>query len=159
MSLPLKIVVGSEPKGFRRLTLFFLLVVTFFAPGVVCSEELHLWQKNPANWEIVADGARGIIIFSRETGFYQFRGQGLRESTEYVLVRGTETPPFGNILARGMSTAAGQLELAGRWNNWQGKIWLVPGGDIAITSAEKNMVKLKAWRPQNYLFETRVLTE
>ncbi len=115
---------------------------------------LALYAKDPKTWKIRPSGAQGTLIFNKKTGRFSFTAGKLKPLCGYVLVRNADTPPTGDLLARGTTNKAGELRLSGRWNNWTKKIWLVAGSDLTVKG---NRVKQIAWNPDQYLFEEKVL--
>jgi len=115
---------------------------------------LALYAKDPATWKIRPDGARGTLLYNEKTGHFSFTARKLKPLTGYLLVRNADTPPTGDLLAGGTTNSDGELRLSGRWNEWTKKIWLVSRDDLVIHG---NRVTLIAWRPEQYLFEEKVL--
>lgn len=115
---------------------------------------LALYAKDPDTWKIRPGGARGTLIYNEKSGRFTFTAGKLKPLSGYVLVRNADTPPTGDLLARGTTNNAGELRLSGRWNDWTKKIWLVTGSDLTVKG---NRVTLIAWNPEQYLFEEKVL--
>jgi len=115
---------------------------------------LTLYAKDPDTWKIRPGGAHGTLVYHEQTGRFCFTARGLKPLSGYALVRNTDTPPTGDLLARGTTGKAGELRLSGRWHDWTRKIWLVSGNDLTIRG---NRATLKAWNPEQYLFEEKVL--
>lgn len=121
---------------------------------------LTLHAKNPETWQIVPGGASGTLTYVEAAGTFAFTGRQLSPDTEYVLVRHADAPPAGEIVARGRSDRSGHLRLNGRWHDWAGKFWLVPGSDVAVAAgahAGPQPGRLIAWHPERYLFEYKIL--
>jgi hypothetical protein len=115
---------------------------------------LALYAKDPVTWKILPHGARGTLIYNEKSGRFSFTASMLKPLSGYVLVRNADTPPTGDLLARGTTNKAGELRLNGRWHNWTKKIWLIKRDDLTISG---NRVELIAWTPDQYLFEEKVL--
>jgi hypothetical protein len=115
---------------------------------------LTLYAKDSATWKIRPGGAHGTLIYHEQNGQFSFSARKLKPHSAYVLVRNADTPPTGDLLARGMTNKAGELRLSGKWSDWTNKIWLVNGNDLTISG---NRVALRAWNPEQYLFEEKVL--
>jgi hypothetical protein len=113
-----------------------------------------LYAKDPATWKIRPSGAQGTLIYNVKSGRFIFTARKLKPHSGYVLVRNADTPPTGDLLARGTTNKAGELRLGGRWKDWTKKIWLVSRDDLTLSG---NRVTLIAWNPERYLFEENVL--
>lgn len=161
MSMPMRCV------ALRALSLFCLILgVTAFGTELhaatdprarkkVCTQlKLALYAKNPANWKIIAGGAKGVLSYDELSGRFNFTAVKLKPQADYVLVRYAETPPTADLLARGTAGKSGELRLAGTWKDWTNKIWLVSAADVTIT---EKRVQLTDWHPNQYLFEEKVL--
>ncbi|WP_224963181.1 hypothetical protein [Geomonas subterranea] len=118
-------------------------------------KKLLLFAKNPSTWSIVEGGARGKLVYHEVKGAYQLEASGLAPRAPYALVRYVESPPRGEVLARGVSDSAGRLSLQGSWRNWTSKFWVVSGEDVG--GSPGSAASLKAWRPERYLFEEKPL--
>lgn len=115
---------------------------------------LH-FAKNPSNWSIVKGGGSGKLVYRASNGAFTLTASRLHPRASFALIRFADTPPKGEILARGTSDARGNLELKGVWSNWSKKFWLVAGEDV--TGAPGGAGTLKGWRPERYLFEEKQL--
>ena len=115
---------------------------------------LSLFAKNPATWRIIEGGPRGTLSFDREGGAFTFVAGRLRPNTGYLLVRHTDGASSGDLLATGTSGRTGDLRLSGTWREWSGKIWLVPAADVSVSGRRGTLL---AWRPEQILFEEKVL--
>jgi hypothetical protein len=114
---------------------------------------LKLYAKDPKTWRIRPGGAHGTLIYNEKTGQFTFAASKLKPLSGYLLVRNADTPPTGDLLARGTTNEAGELRLSGRWNDWTKRFWLVSREDLTIRG---NRVTLIAWNPERYLFEEKV---
>ncbi|GFO61336.1 hypothetical protein GMST_36610 [Geomonas silvestris] len=118
-------------------------------------KKLLLFAKDPANWQIVRGGASGKLIYRESRGRFTLSAKGLKPRAAYALVRIEETPPGGQVLARGISDGQGRIELGGIWRDWTRKFWLVAGEDVS--GAVGGPAALRAWHPSRYLFEEKPL--
>lgn len=118
-------------------------------------KKLQLYAKNPVNWAIVKNGGSGKLIYHETTGAFTLNAAGLSPRSSYALIRYADAPPKAEILVRGTSDERGRLELNGVWRNWTRKFWLVAGEDVAGNVGELGV--LRAWRPDRYLFEEKLL--
>ncbi len=117
--------------------------------------KLLLFAKNPSTWSIIKNGAHGKLVYREATGNFTLTATGLQPQSSYALVRYADSPPNGDIVARGYSNENGSLELSGIWKNWTKKFWVVAGDDVSGSVGEYG--KLKSWRPDRYLFEEKPL--
>lgn len=115
---------------------------------------LSLFAKDPATWQIIAEGARGTLSFDRESGAFTFIASRLHPDTGYLLVRPMDGAVSGDLLAMGTSGRTGELRLSGTWRDWSGKIWLIPSADVSLIGRRG---ALSAWHPEQILFEEKVL--
>lgn len=121
---------------------------------------LLLRAKHPGSWKVVEGGARAEILFDRGSGAFRIRGDGLAPDTAYVLARVNAVGRSGEFLGAARSDRQGNLAFCGRWWNWHGTFWLVTAadiGDMPQRPAVGDRMKLKAWNPSAYLFESEVL--
>jgi hypothetical protein len=124
-------------------------------PATSGKKKLLLFAKHPATWAIVKGGGSGKLIYREATGAFTLNAAGLHPGSSYALIRYADAPPRAEILARGTSDEHGCLELAGVWRNWTRKFWLVSGEDVVGRSGAAG--SLRAWRPDRYLFEEKLL--
>jgi hypothetical protein len=117
--------------------------------------KLLLFAKNPSTWAIVSNGAQGKLVYREASGTFTLTATGLQPRSPYALVRYADSPPNGDIVARGRSDEHGALELSGIWKNWTKKFWVVAGDDVTGSVGEHGT--LKVWRPDRYLFEEKPL--
>lgn len=157
--------VFGEIKAIAGISyIFFYLMPLSYAndlPDFLCQNEVHstyrclnLYAKNPTNWQITKDGAKGKIRFDLKTASFTLLAVGLIPHKEYSLVRYPGKPPNGDFIACANSDLNGNFKIIGRWNNWTAKIWLVPSEDIVVNG---NNAKLISWHPEKYLFEAQEL--
>lgn len=125
------------------------------APQGSGKKKLLLFAKNPATWAIVTGGATGRLVYREKNGAFTLTAAGLRPRSAYALVRYADAAPHVDILARGESDHRGNLELHGVWHTWLKKFWVVPGEDALGKAGGAG--SLRAWRPENYLFEEKQL--
>jgi hypothetical protein len=118
-------------------------------------KKLLLFAKDPATWQIVKGGGSGTLVYREATGSFTLSAAGLQPRAGYTLVRVEDASAAGQVVARGISDAKGQLELGGVWHAWSKKFWLVASEDL--TGAVGSAASLRAWRPARYLFEEKLL--
>ncbi len=117
---------------------------------------IELWEKDPATWDIVQDGAWGRMKYKLEGPEfnYHFNGHGLEIQTNYSLIYYPEpqtTWPWPvTVITSGMSNEDGDIHLKGSYeldmDLNDAKIWLVLTDDIVDG-------ELSGWNPTEYLFE------
>lgn len=114
---------------------------------------LYLYEKNPADWTIVDDGAWGKLNY--DTDSFVFNGHGLTADTEYTLVRyyGTTWPTI-ECLASGTSNNGGNINLEGAIGSYGDKVWLVLTAD---TNCDSYANAMTAWNPTEYIFEDALI--
>lgn len=131
--------------------------------------ELYLYEKEPVDWTIVEDGARGKLRYNLagDEFEYGFNGHGLESYIDYSLIyypepRPPHIWPWGVIIIdSGVSNNGGNINLAGSidlgmdlpdpYNPDVGaKIWLVLTDDIIGD-------ELTGWKPTEYLFENNLI--
>jgi hypothetical protein len=117
--------------------------------------KLLLFAKNPVTWKIINGGGTGKVLYQESTGSFTLIAANISPRTHYALVRYADAAPKVEVLARGESDGQGRLQLAGVWQNWTRKFWLVPGEDVSGKVGEGGA--LIAWRPDRYLFEEKPL--
>lgn len=115
---------------------------------------LTLYAKDPLTWKIRPGGAQGTLTYNEQTGLFNFTARKLKPIFRYVLVRNGGITPTGDLLAQGTTNKAGELRLSGSWHDWTGKIWLVSGNDLTSSGTRVTLID---WRPEQYLFEEKVL--
>ena len=129
--------------------------------------ELYLYEKDPTDWTIVEDGARGKLRYNLAGAEFEygFNGHGLESNTDYSLIYYPEprtTWPWGvTVIDRGMTNNGGNINLAGSVDlgmdlgdptDEGAKIWLVLTDDINVATSE-----LQWWNPTEYLFENNLI--
>lgn len=132
---------------------------------------LYLYEKDPANWSIVPDGAWGKLKFNLAgpTFDYVFNGHKLMAGTDYSLIYYADPWPGnhpGALIASGAADAGGNIHLASSVDldtnlpnaadaNYPtgAKIWLVLSSDYDATTHG-----MTAWNPTKYLFEHNLIT-
>jgi len=132
--------------------------------------ELYLYEKDPSNWQIVEDGARGRLKYNLEGPEFEFgfNGHGLESCTDYSLIHydewATGWPRLIKVIASGTTNNGGNINLGGSidlnadlagpadvYNPDGGaKIWLVLTDDIVGGN-------LSGWNPTEYLFENNLI--
>ena len=135
---------------------------------------LYLYEKDPATWDIVPDGAWGKMKYnlSGSTFDFVFNGHGLEQGYEYTLIYYPDPWPGDGLISLGAGTVneEGNIHIMGKVDSGDmpaasdlnhpdnggtgtppltgAKIWLVLTGDIDGT--DKKMI---GWTPSEYLFE------
>lgn len=149
-----------------NVLLAMLLILTLASPCLAAEpgsktasgsgkKKLLLFAKNPETWSIIKSGGKGKLVYRESTGDFSLTASGLEPRSAYALIRYADTPPKGEVLARGVSDGQGSLALTGNWRNWTKKFWLVAGEDVSGSPGEAGT--MTAWRPQRYLFEEKPL--
>ena len=133
--------------------------------------ELYLYEKDPTDWTIVEDGARGKLRYNLAGPEFEygFNGHGLEAYTDYSLIYypepQTDWPWWVKVIDSGTTNNGGNINLAGSVNlgrdlddpPYEGapdggaKIWLVLTDDINKYS------ELQGWNPTEYLFENNLI--
>jgi predicted ribosomally synthesized peptide with SipW-like signal peptide len=124
---------------------------------------LHMENKNPTTWEVIADGTYGDLTYDTTTGAFTFSGK-VKASTAYELIYYADPWPGNNpgaLLGSGTSDSSNAITITGTLpsipqvgdKNYPvgGKIWLVLDTDYDGT-------KMVAWNPTEYLFEMHLIT-
>ena len=128
---------------------------------------LYLYEKDPATWDIVEDGAWGKMKYNLEGPEFDFvfNGHGLEPNTEYTLIYYADPWPGtgGCDIASGTSNEDGNIHLADSADigtipvdadvNDEAKIWLVLSDDY---NADTD--RMSGWDPTEYLFENNLIT-
>lgn len=127
---------------------------------------LYLYEKDPATWEIVDDGAWGKMKYNLAGPEFNFvfNGHGLEPNTEYTLIyyKDPWETQIVTCLAAGTSNGGGNINLANSIelnkdlvdsgvpdDGTDGaKIWLVLSSDVNC-----EVGYMAAWNPTEYLFE------
>ena len=125
------------------------------APVSSGTKQLLLYAKNPATWTIVKTGGNGKMVYHESTGAFTLTASGLSSRASYALIRYASDPPRVEILGRGMSDERGRMILTGFWQKWTRKFWLVAGEDVVGSAGQAG--SLRAWRPEKYLFEEKLI--
>jgi len=129
---------------------------------------LYLFEKDPATWEIVEDGAWGRLNYARSGSSFDFvfTGHGLVPDSSYSLVYYPDPWPgygliclgegagdeYGNVRIRN-SVDTGDLPADYDDNFGDGaKIWLVLTADVNCDSQQMDF-----WNPTEYLFENELI--
>lgn len=130
---------------------------------------LYLYEKDPATWEIVEDGAWGKMTYQTSGIYFSFvfNGHGLVPEKEYTLIYypdpwpGTGLICFGTGIAneegdihiKGAVETCGDLPMEDDENKDGAKIWLVLSSDVNCED-----LKMIGWTPTAYLFEHVLIT-
>jgi len=128
---------------------------------------LYLYEKNPADWSIVDDGAWGKMNYRLAVPQFRFvfNGHGLLPGTDYTLIYYPDPWPGtgAQCLGSGVVNEDGNVHIADRVElgtdlpatgdaNAGAKIWLVLTADVECS------VSLVGWNPTAYLFEHELIT-
>jgi hypothetical protein len=128
---------------------------------------LYLFEKDPATWEIVEEGAWGKMQYTLAGSEFDFvfNGHGLENGSEYTLIYYPDPWPGSGLICLGTGTADefGDVHIMGSVDtgdlpaeiddNERAKIWLVLSKDVDCEA--QNMV---GWNPTEYLFEYDLIT-
>jgi len=123
---------------------------------------LYLYEKDPADWTFVWDGAWGKLKcnVAGSTFDYVLHGHGLSPETGYSLIYYADPWPGDNpgaLIASGVSNDKGDILLKGsaelNMDLVDAKLWLVTSDDYDATNA-----KLVGWHPADYLFEHHAIS-
>lgn len=120
---------------------------------------LNLYAKDSATWSIRPRKGSATLDLDRGSGAYRLHASGLRPAHDYALITHTKMGGSyqGYWLATARSSAKGELLLISSWRNWLEKVWLVPASDVRGRAGDDQPDRLRAWRPETYLFEERLL--
>jgi hypothetical protein len=162
LALPMAVLAAKPDKGLKGLK------------GQAGSSNVafvELWEKDPATWGIVEDGAWGKLKYNLERPEFDFvfNGHGLEIDTDYSLIYYADPWPGDNpgaLIASGTSNDEGDIHLGGSMDlgmdlpdsadaNYPdgAKIWLVLSSDYAATGC-----KMTGWNPTEYVFEYDLIT-
>lgn len=125
---------------------------------------LYLYEKDPATWEIVEDGAWGKMkhnIYGTSFNFV-FNGHGLEVGYDYTLIYYPDPWPGSGLicLGSGIADIEGNVHIQGSVDTGDmpsiddanfdsgAKIWLVLTDDVDCV-----MTEMIGWNPAEYLFE------
>jgi len=130
---------------------------------------LYLFEKDPATWEIVEDGAWGKMKYNLAGPEFEFvfNGHGLENGSDYTLIYYPDPWPGNNLTCLGTGTAdeygdvhikesvnTGDLPAEDDKNYPDGaKTWLVLSDDVDCENAQ-----MTGWNPTEYLFEYDLIT-
>jgi len=153
---------GIFMNGITKTIMLVLGIALLFgavsaAPAAPAAKHLMLFEKNPADWTVVADGAWGKMMYKAD--MFVFNGHGLIKDTDYALINYID--PWGAnpqyiLLGEGSTNRGGNVNIAGTLpplqtgTNAGAKVWLVLKSDIDGT-------KMTAWNPTEYLFEANLI--
>lgn len=121
---------------------------------------LYLYQKDPATWLRIKNGAWGKLTFNEYSAKFVLEAYGLVPRMAYALIRATGPRPYAHVVARGTANIQGRLSLQGSWPEWTLRFWVVKGDDVIGKAGDfgpKSLDTFKAWNPKQYLFESKVL--
>lgn len=146
----------NGPKLFIFCSL--LLSMSIFPIQPLSAEQLQLVAKQRDNWQPRPDKGHGEIDFSRTQALFSIWAKNLRPNRCYALIQhSNHLNKKGFIIARFNSDNSGQIRDVGKWDLWEGKIWLVCAEDVRGQSGDRRPDRLTGWHPNHYLFEGRVL--
>jgi len=127
--------------------------------------QLYLFEKDPATWGVIADGAWGKMQYQQSGSAFDavFNGHELMADTDYTLIYYPDPWPGNGLICLGDDTAnkggnvhisatvdpGTNLPAAYDANYGDGaKIWLVLSADVDCDNAA-----MVGWNPEEYLFE------
>ena len=152
-----------------------LMITSAISEAYAKSEtgHIYLYQKDPSNWTVVEGGAWGKLTYRRKGDAFEFvfNGHKLQPNTDYKLIYYADPWPgkglngdnsCGGCLAVGTTNNGGNIHLAGTYYGCLphpedeqplggAKIWLVLASDYSDNPG------MKAWNPDEYLFENNVI--
>lgn len=130
---------------------------------------LYLYEKDPATWEVLQDGAWGKYNYKLNgtTISGTFNGHDLDEGIEYSLISYPESYPNVNVIGSAIADEYGNVHIQaeadigepnvysstapGDYQDMTGyKIWLVPTSRLSGSN-------LSGWHPEDYLFEYKLI--
>jgi hypothetical protein len=151
-------------KTATLIVLAIVLVAAMVSPVAAKKEKvspLYLYEKNPADWTIVPDGAWGKMTFKDSK--FDFKGHELEAGVEYALIYYPDPWPGAGLIVLGTdkSDKKGNVHISEKFNftsipiagdlNAPGaKIWLV-------LAADQDGTKMIDWNPTEYLFENNLI--
>jgi hypothetical protein len=172
-------------KEFDMVKRFSILIVAVFVIGLLAGPalaagkngpagksniaHLYLYEKDPATWEIVEDGAWGKMKYNLSGSKFKFvfNGHQLVPDTDYTLIYYPDPWPGAGLICLGTGTSdefgdvhikaavdTGDLPAADDANPGA-KIWLVLSSDVDCT---EGMTRMIGWNPLGYLFEYDLIT-
>jgi len=135
---------------------------------------LYLYEKDPAGWEIIEDGAWGKMKYNL-TGpefDFVFNGHGLETGSTYTLIYYPDPWPGAGLicLGSGLANEAGDVHIMGSVDtgdlpkdydsNEGAKVWLVLTGDVTCPDLGTDPMagEMTDWNPGSYLFERDLLS-
>lgn len=151
-------------------TIFAALVMMLGFTGLAQAATVNLYEKNPTDWTVVADGGVGELTY-QESGVkfeYKVTGTGLVSDVNYSLVYYPDPWPGTGLvcLANATTTGEGAINCEGSTdigynlpidsdaNKATGaKLWLVMTSDVDCGGQ-----KMTGWNPSTYLFEDKLIT-
>lgn len=127
---------------------------------------LYLYEKDPATWEIVDDGAWGKMKYNLAGPEFSFvfNGHGLEPGRDYTLIYYPDPWPGAGVICLGSGTSnnGGNVNIAASVDtgdlptidddNTGAKIWLVLSEDVDCGN------EMVGWQPTEYLFENNLIT-
>jgi len=161
----------------KKYWLFALCVVSVFviATAVLAAKggsqgataQLYLYEKNPADWTIVEDGAWGKMSYNPAGAKlnFVFNGHALEPGANYTLIYYPDPWPGKGLicLGNGVVNNGGNINIQGSVDtgdlpiatdtNTGAKIWLVLSSDVDCDNA-----LMVGWNPTQYLFENNLIT-
>ena len=129
---------------------------------------LYLFEKDPVTWQIVEEGAWGVVHYTSSGPEFRFvfRGHGMAPDAEYTLIYYPDPwPGYGLMcLASGTADERGEVYIRGSVETGDlpaehdanldtgAKIWLVRSSDVSCDTQQ-----MEAWNPVEYLFENELI--
>lgn len=135
---------------------------------------LYLYEKDPATWEIVEEGAWGKMKYNLSGPEFDFvfNGHMLEPGSIYTLIYYPDPWPGEGLicLGAGLADDEGNVHIMGNVDtgdlpqeydaNVEGaKIWLVLTDDVTCPGPEDAMSgNMTGWNPTEYLFENNLIS-
>ena len=163
-----------------KKTILAALVMMLGFTGITQAATVNLYEKNPSDWTIVADGGAGSLTYNESgTKFdYKVTGTGLVVDVNYSLVYYPDPWPGTGLVCLGnaTTTAEGAINCEGSTDigyslpidsdlnaatttttladgTTGAKLWLVMTSDVDCGGQ-----KMTGWNPSTYLFEDKLIT-
>ncbi|UCE61303.1 MAG: hypothetical protein JSU63_06060 [Phycisphaerales bacterium] len=131
-------------------------------------QHLYLFEKDPATWEIVEDGAWGKMNHKRSGPMFSFvfNGHALEPDLDYTLIYYPDPWPGSGLICLGEDTtdvygnvhivsAVETGDLPAEYDDnfeFGAKIWLVLSADLNC-----ELQQMEGWSPTEYLFENNLI--
>ncbi len=132
------------------------------------TRHVDLYEKDPATWEVVEDGAWGKLHYARSGPLFKFtfNAHGMVPEADYTLIYYPDPWPGQGLICLGSGTAdefgnvhinnsleTGDLPAVYDDNFGVGaKVWLVLSSDVSCDTQ-----RMELWNPAEYLFENELI--